>query len=81
MSVSKHIQAQGGAKSHVIVSDSADIDFAAEKTLSSAYACAGERCLINDVVLVHESVYDDFADRFVELADEMTVGDGLDDPD
>ncbi|WP_115863264.1 CoA-acylating methylmalonate-semialdehyde dehydrogenase [Halorussus litoreus] len=77
----KRVQAQGGAKNHVLVSDSADVDFAAEKTLSSACACAGERCLANDVVLVHESVYDEFSQRLVELADEMTVGYGLDDVD
>jgi len=77
----KRVQAQGGAKNHVIVSDSADIEFAAEKTLSSACACAGERCLANDVVLIAESVYEEFADRLVALADEMTIGYGLDDPD
>jgi malonate-semialdehyde dehydrogenase (acetylating)/methylmalonate-semialdehyde dehydrogenase len=77
----KRVQAQGGAKNHVIVSDSADIEFAAEKTLSSACACAGERCLANDVVLIEESVYEEFADRLVALADEMTIGYGLDDPD
>jgi len=77
----KRVQAQGGAKNHVIVSDSAALDFAAEKTLSSALACAGERCLANDVVLVHADVYDEFADRLVELARDVTVGYGLDDVD
>ncbi|WP_434531638.1 CoA-acylating methylmalonate-semialdehyde dehydrogenase (plasmid) [Haloarcula sp. NS06] len=77
----KRVQAQGGAKNHVIVSDSADIEFAAEKTLSSACACAGERCLANDVVLVHESVYEEFAEELTTQADEMTVGYGLDDVD
>ncbi|WP_416841438.1 CoA-acylating methylmalonate-semialdehyde dehydrogenase [Haloferax sp. DFSO52] len=75
----KRVQAQGGAKNHVIVSDSANLDFAAEKTLSSACACAGERCLANDVVLVHEDVYDEFADKLVAAADAFTVGYGLDD--
>ncbi|MFC4360460.1 CoA-acylating methylmalonate-semialdehyde dehydrogenase [Halobium salinum] len=74
----KRVQAQGGAKNHVIVSDSADLAFAAEKTLSSSCACAGERCLANDVVLVHEDVYDEFADLLVEAADDYTVGYGLD---
>jgi len=77
----KRVQAQGGAKNHVIVSDSADVEFAAEKTLSSACACAGERCLANDVVLVHESVYEEFADTLVEKAAAMRVGYGLDDVD
>jgi len=73
----KRVQAQGGAKNHVIVTESADLDFAARKTVSSAYACGGERCLANDVVVVDEAVYDEFADRVLERARAQTVGNGL----
>ena len=74
----KRVQAQGGAKNHVIVTESADLDFAAGKTVSSACACGGERCLANDVAVVEESVYDEFTDRVLAVAREQTVGDGLD---
>lgn len=74
----KRVQAQGGAKNHIIVAASADLEFAAEQTVSSAYACAGERCLANDVVVVEEPVYDEFADLVVTKAAEQTVGYGLD---
>ncbi|MFA9517875.1 CoA-acylating methylmalonate-semialdehyde dehydrogenase [Halopenitus sp. H-Gu1] len=74
----KRVQAQGGAKNHVIVAESADLDFAAKKTVSSACACGGERCLANDVVVVDESIYDEFVDRVVEEAKSQTVGYGLD---
>ncbi len=73
----KRVQAQGGAKNHVIVGASANLEFAARKTFGSAFACAGERCLANDVVLVHESTYDDFVDLLVSIADEQVVGYGL----
>ncbi|ADD07292.1 methylmalonate-semialdehyde dehydrogenase (plasmid) [Natrialba magadii ATCC 43099] len=75
----KRVQAQGGAKNHIVVTETADLEFAAEKTVSSACACAGERCLANDVVLVEESVYDEFADLVVAEAEAQTVGYGLDD--
>ena len=75
----KRVQAQGGAKNHIIVTESADIDYAAEKTVASACACAGERCLSNDVMVVEESVYDEFADALEEKTREQTVGYGLDD--
>ena len=75
----KRVQAQGGAKNHIIVTESADLDFAAQKTVSSACACGGERCLANDVVLVEEAVYDEFTERVLDNAREQTVGDGLDD--
>ena len=75
----KRVQAQGGAKNHVLVSETADLDFAARKTVSSALACGGERCLANDVVCVEESVYDEFLDRVIDAAEEQVVGYGLDD--
>jgi malonate-semialdehyde dehydrogenase (acetylating)/methylmalonate-semialdehyde dehydrogenase len=74
----KRVQAQGGAKNHVIVTESADLDFAARKTVSSACACGGERCLANDVIVVEETVYDEFTERVLESAREQTVGNGLD---
>ncbi|GAA0526424.1 malonate-semialdehyde dehydrogenase (acetylating) / methylmalonate-semialdehyde dehydrogenase [Halorubrum aquaticum] len=74
----KRVQAQGGAKNHVIVTESADLEFAARKTVSSAYACGGERCLANDVVVVEEGVYDEFVDRVLAEARSRTVGYGLD---
>ena len=75
----KRAQAQGGAKNHIIVAESADLDFAAKKTISSAFACGGERCLANDVVVVDESVYDEFTERVVAEAEDQVVGYGLDD--
>ncbi|MEY7848695.1 CoA-acylating methylmalonate-semialdehyde dehydrogenase [Natrarchaeobius sp. A-rgal3] len=75
----KRVQAQGGAKNHVIVTESANLEFAAAKTVSSACACGGERCLANDVIVVEEGVYDEFTDLVLEEAAAQTVGYGLDD--
>lgn len=74
----KRVQAQGGAKNYVTVTESADLEFAAEKAVSSALACSGERCLANDVVAVEESVYEEFVDLAVEQAEAQVVGYGLD---
>ncbi|MFC4248751.1 CoA-acylating methylmalonate-semialdehyde dehydrogenase [Natribaculum luteum] len=74
----KRVQAQGGAKNHIIVTETADLKFAAEKTVSSATACGGERCLANDIALVEESVYAEFAELVVEEAESQVVGYGLD---
>jgi len=74
----KRVQAQGGAKNHIIVTETADLEFAAEKTVGSSFACAGERCLANDVAVVEESVYDEFEELIVEKAKAQTVGYGLD---
>jgi len=74
----KRVQAQGGAKNHLLISDSADLAFAAKKALSSSLACAGERCLANDVILIQDDVYDEVVDRIVAEAKALTVGNGLD---
>ncbi|MDQ2052689.1 CoA-acylating methylmalonate-semialdehyde dehydrogenase [Natronolimnohabitans sp. A-GB9] len=74
----KRVQAQGGAKNHIIVTETADLDFAAQKTVGSAFACAGERCLANDVVVVEASVYDEFVDKVVAISESQVVGNGLD---
>jgi malonate-semialdehyde dehydrogenase (acetylating)/methylmalonate-semialdehyde dehydrogenase len=68
----KRVQAQGGAKNHVVVSETADLAFAAEKTVGSAFANTGQRCLANPVAVV----YDEFADRVVERAADLRVDDG-----
>jgi len=74
----KRVQAQGGAKNHVIVTESADLEFAAEKAVGSSFACSGERCLANDNVVVEESIYEEFLDLVVEEAERQVVGYGLD---
>ncbi|MFC4550280.1 MULTISPECIES: CoA-acylating methylmalonate-semialdehyde dehydrogenase [Halorussus] len=75
----KRVQAQGGAKNHVVVSESANLDFAVEQTVSSAFANSGQRCLANPVAVVEDAIYDEFADRVVEAAADLEVGSGLED--
>jgi malonate-semialdehyde dehydrogenase (acetylating)/methylmalonate-semialdehyde dehydrogenase len=74
----KRVQAQGGAKNHVVVSATADLETAVEGTLGSAFANSGQRCLANPVAVVVDSVYDEFAARLADRARSMVVGDGLD---
>ncbi len=73
----KRVQAQGGAKNFIIVTETADLGFAAEQTVSSAYACGGERCLANDIAIVEDTIYEEFTDLVVELSRNQTVGYGL----
>ncbi|GAB6880373.1 CoA-acylating methylmalonate-semialdehyde dehydrogenase [Halorubrum gandharaense] len=72
------VQAQGGAKNYVVVSDSADLEYAAEKTVSSSFACGGERCLANDIAVVVGDAYEPFVEAVLDAVDDQVVGDGLD---
>ncbi|MFB6186619.1 MAG: aldehyde dehydrogenase family protein, partial [Halobacteriaceae archaeon] len=72
----KRVQAQGGANNFVVVAPSADIEFAAEQTLGSAFANSGQRCLANPNAIVTDPIYDEFVDTLVEKAKAYTVADG-----
>jgi len=72
----KRVQAQGGAKNHIVVAASADLEFAAEQTVGSAFANTGQRCLANPVAVVEDEIYPEFAERVVETATALQVGDG-----
>jgi malonate-semialdehyde dehydrogenase (acetylating)/methylmalonate-semialdehyde dehydrogenase len=74
----KRVQAQGGAKNHIVIARSADLQFAAEQTASSAFANAGQRCLANPVAVVVDEVYSEFTDHLIDEIDAITVDDGLD---
>lgn len=74
----KRVQAQGGAKNHIVVSKHADLEFAVDQTISSAFANTGQRCLANPMAIVEEDVYDEFAEMVVDRAADLEVGNGLD---
>lgn len=73
----KRVQAQG-AKNHIVVAASADLEFAAEQTVGSAFANTGQRCLANPVAVIEDEIYEEFANRVVDIASDMHVADGLD---
>jgi malonate-semialdehyde dehydrogenase (acetylating)/methylmalonate-semialdehyde dehydrogenase len=52
----KRVQALGGAKNHAIVLPDADLDYASDHLVASAYGSAGERCMaISATVAVGEA--------------------------
>ncbi|HEY0172482.1 MAG TPA: aldehyde dehydrogenase family protein, partial [Pyrinomonadaceae bacterium] len=67
-----------GGNAPVIVDETADVPYAAERTAASAFAYAGQVCISAQRVLVHESVAEEFTGRFVGLAESLKAGDPLD---
>ena len=74
----KRVQALAGAKNHLVVLPDADLDLAAEATLSSAFSNGGQRCLAASVAVVIDEVADDLVERITELARSARIGSGLD---
>jgi len=53
----------------------ADLDLAVEGALFSGFGTAGQRCTSMGTAIVHESVYDDFLERFTRATEQAVVGD------
>jgi malonate-semialdehyde dehydrogenase (acetylating) / methylmalonate-semialdehyde dehydrogenase len=75
----KRAQCQGGAKNHLVVTSSARLDACLDNITNSTFGQASQRCFAGSNVLVEESVYDVFVDRFVAAARGMRLGNGQDD--
>ena len=68
-----------GGNNAVIVCDKADLDIALRAVYFGAIGTSGQRCTSTRRVIVHESVYDTFVDRLLELYRKTPIGDPLED--
>jgi acyl-CoA reductase-like NAD-dependent aldehyde dehydrogenase len=67
-----------GGKNPLVVMPDADLDLAVEGALFSGFGTAGQRCTSLGVVIVHESIHDEFLRRFVAATEAAVVGDPMD---
>lgn len=74
----KRVQALAGAKNHSIVLSDANLDNASTQILNAAFGSAGERCMAASVVAVEESIADEFISLLTQKANEIEIGNGLD---
>lgn len=74
----KRVQALAGAKNHSIVLADANLESATTQIISAAFGSAGERCMAAAVVAVETSIADELVERLKKAADEIIIGNGLD---
>jgi len=74
----KRAQVQGGAKNHVLVMEDAVMESSVNNVVSSCFGHVGERCFAVSNVLVVESRYEEFKEKFIAAAKALKVGNGLD---
>jgi aldehyde dehydrogenase (NAD+) len=67
-----------GGKNGVVITANADLDVAVHAATMSSFKTTGQRCVSSERLIVHEDVYDEFKRRFVENAENVAVGDPLD---
>lgn len=67
-----------GGNGPVIVLDDADLDAAVQATAAGSFTNAGQICSSSERVLVGSDIYDAFAERVVDAAKGVRLGDPLD---
>jgi alpha-ketoglutaric semialdehyde dehydrogenase len=68
-----------GGKNPLVVMPDADLELAVEGALFSGFGTAGQRCTSLGTVIVHESVHDDFLERYAEAVETAPIGDPFED--
>ncbi|WP_336325726.1 succinic semialdehyde dehydrogenase [Halovenus sp. HT40] len=61
-------------KNPMIILDDADVEEAARGAVQGSFTNAGQLCLANERIYVHEDIYDDFLDEFVSQTESLELG-------
>jgi aldehyde dehydrogenase (NAD+) len=77
----KRVQCEMGGKNPTVVTDSADIEEAADIVGSGAFGVTGQACTACSRAIVYEDAYEAFVDAIVDYAEGLEIGPGLEDPD
>jgi 5-carboxymethyl-2-hydroxymuconic-semialdehyde dehydrogenase len=67
-----------GGKSPFVVFDDADLNRALDAAVFMIFSNSGERCTAGSRILVQQSIYQDFAQKFSARAQGLQVGDPMD---
>jgi len=70
----KRVQANGGAKNHVIIMPDADMESVVEGLKHAAFGCAGERCMAGSLAVPVGNVADEVVKQLTAAAAKMRVG-------
>lgn len=73
----KKVMLELGSMSPAIVHRDADLNSAIEKCVFGGFVFSGQVCIHTQRVLVHESIYEEFKQRFVSAVSTLKVGDPL----
>jgi len=74
----KHVCLEMGGKNVIIVMDDANLDLAIDGAVWGGFGTTGQRCTASSRIVIHKNVYAEFAQRLVERARNLRVGNGLD---
>ncbi|WP_219837397.1 L-glutamate gamma-semialdehyde dehydrogenase [Paenibacillus sp. R14(2021)] len=70
----KRVIAEMGGKDGIVVDETADLEAAAAAIVASAFGFQGQKCSAGSRAIIVESVYDQVAERVVELTKQLHSG-------
>ncbi len=73
----KKIGMELGSNSPAIVWHDAKLDIAVENCVSGAFSAAGQNCIKVQRILIHESVYNSFKEKFITRTKQYKIGNKL----
>jgi malonate-semialdehyde dehydrogenase (acetylating)/methylmalonate-semialdehyde dehydrogenase len=70
----KRVQANGGAKNHIVIMPDADVPRTTEALATAAFGCAGERCMAGSTAITVGAAAERLLPSLVEAARAIKVG-------
>jgi malonate-semialdehyde dehydrogenase (acetylating)/methylmalonate-semialdehyde dehydrogenase len=70
----KRVQANGGAKNHIVIMPDADVPRTTEALATAAFGCAGERCMAGSTAITVGAAADRLLPSLVQAARAIKVG-------
>ena len=71
----KRVIAEMGGKDAIIVDSDADLDFASDAIVKSAFGFSGQKCSACSRAIIHENIYDELVLKIVEKTKQLNMGD------
>ncbi len=72
----KRVQTELGGKNPTVVTDSADVEEAAEIVANGAFGVTGQACTACSRAIVDSEIYDEFVESVVAQAESIEIGPG-----
>lgn len=63
-----------GGKNPLVVCDDADIELAVQAAAAAAFSNAGQRCAAGSRIILFESIYDEFKEKFLAKTRQLKLG-------
>lgn len=73
----KKLSLELGGNAPFIVFDDADLDLAVKGAIAGKFRFGGQTCVCVNRILVQDSIYDAFVEKFTEAAKNLKLGNGL----